>query len=1518
MDARAFSGFDNAGKSARLQADNLTLRNSSTTTTPLVTGNGSGSLDLIAGNYRQESGDININGFNTVNITANQQLAIAGNATLNVASNLNVTTGAIAGSGGQTLAINAVTRGTGGADVFHNVAFAGVQGAVQAANTNFGGGLAINAASIGLNNVNIDLPSGRLELIARQGDVAVTGQSDINLAGQAVSFADAIALTPGGSFSATSVNGRVTLAQGSTVDVSVAGSEANAGSLVLRAPQQTVELSGQLRAAGANVEIDVNDFGNSDFDGLITALTVAGADGDLSVRARNADIIQQASNIIAANIKLTADEGIIDIFGQLHADNSELNIQGLRTDGGVIALNAGGKITIGSSAVLTATGQNEGGRIILSSIADDGGIAVRQGSVLDVSGGARGGQVFFAAARSSSNGGADDDINIEALDGAVIGARTVYAQGVRTYAAAEIGNDNSIDSADIGLINSETAAYYTAAASQVATRFAGVGAQLSPDVEINYAGNLTLASAWNLADLRLNNGIPVTTVTLRAQGSLDINANLADGFDSNGLLSGTASSFQLVAGADTESADRLATRIIDTTSDPAVIGATLTIGTGASVHTGSGDITIVAAGDFELTDQTSTVFNAGRRDLDDPFGLYDGINLSPFGEILERFNINNPASNAEYPIDGGHTIISAGRNIKGAVTSQTFDGYIVRQGSIDLFGTTGVTPTAFGVNPLGFEQNIGSFGGGKVNIQARGDIADLAVILPTTGKQTGSLTTLNVTEGDAAGSEFPVPDNNQLDIQGGGVLQVNAGGNITGGIYYQGVGVGIINAGGSITKSTSTLTNAFTEGPQLLLSGNNIPVANNSGSINRTNTLSLSAGGDLNISGVTDAALLSTTADNFFSYSEASRVSLQSLGGNIALVKNGGVTSKLDLLAPPISTQGGLRDIYPASLDAIAFSGSVNLNSDVVLFPSTQSSVNIFARLGFNSVNESTPNEPFTIVLPDSSPDILSNAVLRLTNTSSLTTEVGLGLARDLSSVIGLFSVTAINGANSLPIGSNLGNSLPAFHANVPLHSFDSEPSRIVTLEGDISNVLITLSEQAVIQAGRDLINTPIRIQQSGQNQGSLIAAGRDIAFTTRVDSNGALRATDEQLIQVAGPGEVLFRTGRDFNLGTSEGVRSIGNTINPSLATTGANLSFLVGLNGNKPDYVGFINTYLANNPVYTQQFNQVRSLIGEFIRRRPGNSGLSDSDSLNAFASLEGDQLGSVQPQLNALIEQVFFAEIRTAGEASARTGNPSFNEQGYDVINTLFPDTGYQGDLTLFFSQIQTVVGGDINFLLPGGGVNAGLAVNPAGADNANGNKTADRLGVSVQDTGSINAFVNNNFEVNTSRLFTLNGGDILIWSSFGDIDAGRGPRASLAISFIDPPPPAPGVNLPRVASVTGGSGIRTSARPGQRQGDVLLFAPRGVVDAGEAGIAGNNVTLVATAVLGANNIQVSGVSTGVPTAPTSVVSGLTGTSNATANATQSAEQLAGLDDGSSAASKNTAALGLLSVDFLGFGE
>ncbi len=130
-----------------------------------------------------------------------------------------------------------------------------------------------------------------------------------------------------------------------------------------------------------------------------------------------------------------------------------------------------------------------------------------------------------------------------------------------------------------------------------------------------------------------------------------------------------------------------------------------------------------------------------------------------------------------------------------------------------------------------------------------------------------------------------------------------------------------------------------------------------------------------------------------------------------------------------------------------------------------------------------------------------------------------------------------------------------------------------------------------------------------------------------------------------------------------------------------------------------------------------------------------------------------------------------------------------RGCTAIETLFPgstsdeDNPFLGDLNLYFSRIYTLDRGDITLLTPGGGVNVGLAAPPSGFGI---NKPPSQLGLATRAGGTISLITARDVQVNESRMFAVRTGagtsDILVWSSNGDIDAGRG--AKTAISAPEP--------------------------------------------------------------------------------------------------------------------------------------
>ncbi len=1446
LDAGALSGFNNAGKVASIQATHLLLQNNHDLGVPPA-GNGTGTLNLNATAFEKGRGDMNLDGFDKVNIKVDKQLLATGNSQVNVAADLNVTAGSIATTSGHTLAIDA-SAGNG-----YNVVITGNGNPLQTTLAHFGGHVSVNANNVTLNNANVLLPSGSLKLQAQTGDIQITGKTGINLAGRAVNFADNLAYTPGGTFSADAKHGKITLDADSHIDVRSGGGAAPGGNLIFKAPEKTLELSGDIKAKGASAAIDVSGFEpTQNFDGLMNKLMAAGVSRELYVRARDADIVQEKGNVIAAdNITLAADKGAIDIFGHVNADGSK--------NGGEINLYAGDKVSLENGALLTAkvndAGQKgTGGKITLSSIdtltTGHSGIEIKSGSTIDVSGSSNktGGEVILNALRTG--GGAGTGINIQPIAGAVKGYSHFYAQGVKTYKNADIGNDYSLDSQDTAKIDADTAAFMTSAAQTNVEGSLGGGIRLRPYDFIDYTGNLTVATNWDLPGQRFGKDLLPGVLAIRSTDQLTLNGSITDGFENGVLQTSDSWSLQLVAGADQNSADKLAT----------AAQKDLVLNSNVSIHTGTGDIKLAASGDLVLTDQTSTIYSAGRADPTNRYGTQDGG--PDHGAKL----------NGEYPVDGGNLVIRAGHDIKGAISNQFINSWLPREGGTVSRPRPGNPNrlTAWAVNASAFEQNIGSFGGGKVDIAALGNIDDLSVMMPTTGKQQG----LDFT-------------NNTVDVQGGGQMLVSAGGDISGGSYFLGKGDGIISAGGEIKGSTNTdNSNTFVNGPQLVMSGDQKnPTSGDA-------KLTLNANQGIKLSAVSDAMVLNPNNTKFFTYTENSKLTLNSLAGDIHLNSDTAVIeSLLHITENTNPFDQFMIKAYPASLDATAFNGSVLLDSDVILFPSPVSNINILAQQDIAS-----QGQQHSIIMSDADPALMPNvsSPLKL-NTDSRLNDTG-----------NKFDTTTINAG-----GFTISNLI---HASTPIHGQDKVPARLITQEGDITGVQINLPKPGIIQAGRDLSNNIIQVQNINLDDATLISAGRDISYASPLDRDGNLDLSknNSYKIEIGGPGNVTVKTGRNLDLGSSSGLSTVGNLVNSNLSSNGASLDVIVGLKEGSPNYIAFIDKYLQNNPLYKDQFNQVKTLLTEFMRQRSGETLMSPSEALAAFRLLTISETLPVQAQLNAILSKVFFNELKIAGSASA-VDKSIGNKGGYEAIETLFPGNKWKGDLSLFFSKMQTISGGDINLLVPGGLVNAGLAVAPGG-----GAKTADQLGIVAQKQGEINAFVKNDFIVNTSRVFTLGGGDILIWSSEGNIDAGKGAKSALSVT-IDPPyldKVAQQLVIP-VPRITNGSGIRTASSPGIPAGNVFLFAPQGVVDAGEAGIAGNNVTISATAVLGAGNISIGGVGAGVPVAPSgSLAAGLTGTGNVGANVSQVAQDSTGLDKNGSS-NNTTAALGIMTTELLGYG-
>jgi filamentous hemagglutinin len=515
--------------------------------------------------------------------------------------------------------------------------------------------------------------------------------------------------------------------------------------------------------------------------------------------------------------------------------------------------------------------------------------------------------------------------------------------------------------------------------------------------------------------------------------------------------------------------------------------------------------------------------------------------------------------------------------------------------------------------------------------------------------------------------------------------------------------------------------------------------------------------------------------------------------------------------------------------------------------------------------------------------------------------------ARDIDSPDSAFLTMSDAFAAEVATAANPGGvaqiQLQQYEFQSGAHIDDPNPA-VVAAGRDINDLELSVPKATQIIAGRDITDLYFYGQNLNSTDLTLISAGRN--YTDTLDGTGT-----GALVQVGGPGAVDLLAGGNVNLGFSFGVVTVGNVVNPNLAdSTGADITVMAGL-GQSPDYSALLKDIVAPDPVYQAQ-------LVSYVEGLDGQSGLS-------FASAETDFNDLSSGQQRAFLNSVFFNQLLISGQDDTTIAGAGF-ALGYAAIDTLFPNsqsaTGaspYVGDLTMNFSQIYTDSGGSISLLVPGGSLNVGLANAPASVPQ----KSPSQLGIVTEGTGDIDIYTMGDVNVNSSRIFTLGGGNILIWSDEGNIDAGEGAKTS-----VSAPPPQVLVNAKGQVTLdfsgaVAGSGIRTiQVDPSVPPGNVSLVAPVGTVNAGDAGIgASGNINIAAEHVLGLDNIQFGGQATGVPAQVSDIGVALSGAANVASGATNSSVANASQDEARQAeasAPLAQAAISWLDVFVTGLGE
>lgn len=379
-----------------------------------------------------------------------------------------------------------------------------------------------------------------------------------------------------------------------------------------------------------------------------------------------------------------------------------------------------------------------------------------------------------------------------------------------------------------------------------------------------------------------------------------------------------------------------------------------------------------------------------------------------------------------------------------------------------------------------------------------------------------------------------------------------------------------------------------------------------------------------------------------------------------------------------------------------------------------------------------------------------------------------------------------------------------------------------------------------------------------------------------------------------------------------------------------------------------GFPNTESGNAALAEAAYGKTSELYAAFAAIDPlRQQDFLVNDLLFGEIGAVGDKNGpSFQQYIRGYraIQTLFPASLGYTDNLAPYTLDPSTisvdHPLGEPVRNMIGgqPEVAQQvhtGTADLRLSTWQTGRGGDLTVLAPGGDLVVGSVVRTADQPNRRtspfepprpnmlpvvasggfkfglGPITSIPLGYEgllTLEGGAIRSFTDGDVTLNQSRVFTQQGGDITMWSSNGDLAAGQGPKS--AANF---PPVTVRFDVDGNAEVdsmgsVSGAGIGSFKRfPDDPPADVILIAPVGTVDAGDAGVrASGNIVVAAARVANADNFKAAGSITGVPSQ---------GVTNVTLTPDGAREVQAQLKDVTRAAQSNADRRSIISVNVLG---
>lgn len=1422
LDGARFVNTKAGGAAVTVSAQNVFVQNSAAAT-GIAAPVAGGSFTAQADSVTVGPGSMAFGGFSSVALNSADDLAFqgagsltSGNADLALKGARVTTAAGTDASGTYVVPDFSVDTGTGMLTIERS-------GATPAGGSRPGGMLAFSARMIDIGGI-VDIGSGSLAMKATG-----SGQNDGIVAKDgSVLRARGNEAATGGRVLLQAATGAINLQSGSLIDVS-AGAQGDAGKISLLAPAGGVSLNGTIAGAaqrsgkGGSLALHAKE---ADLNTLAPLLAAGGMNESLDIRARTGNLTLDAGRTLQArSVRLTAED--------MTAGNGQIAVSGTIDGsaggvGGSVELNAMNNLNVmagGMVKAASAVAGTSGGTVALNSA--QGYVNLNASGTVDVSGGAGGaGGTVTLRAQQTAN-----EVKMN-LNGAILGASAVYAEAFRTYT-----NVATISAANLTTWKTDTTNYMANAANirnRLLANLSGIAANtfhFLPGIELRNAGNMTLGTNWDLTTGGWRFGGEPVALTLRATGNLYIDNNLVDHPTAKSSLITSplrdSAAFNLIAGADLNSANVMAVNAAGTEK--------LVIKDQKLVYSESGPIRFASAGNTEI--------GQGQNG--------DASNPTPKYMIHDSMRYNLASYDGMISGAVGNDLIIKG----GAIQTATSD--------IDI--------------TVGRDVQLNT-----ANVGSGGDIRFTLGAIRTTG-QLSSTGAIGTDPADPSGTPYTkvngalVTDPSLFSWRyaGGGDIRLDVGrhvGKYADGVWGQAMDANawdyfmpMLKPGGDKRSAT----NFFGWFGASYARQKATPLQGSERFFDTTTGLATMGGGNLTVR--TGGDFLSQAGT--FGEGDLSIQAGRNLDGRFLSRDGSGrmyVAGNLGFRALP--TQVELFD----SRMAVTVLGAAKLGSVVnPSLASDQLNKSYWTNLTYTpdtsfrlkaggdvtltgaSSYDGSSTYAYARILPatvdiESASTIFLNGGVPFTLSSSPTGNLRLAAQGDIRSLsagtpvqvtmsdiapedwYGLKNVSGSSwlGARQKNAHGYLTDTLAQAKAS-PLHALQAadtpevaalkaQPVKI-SAGGDIRNLTLYVSKQAEVSAGHDIVNLNYEGQNLAAGDVSSIRAGNDISMPS---SKSGVASGFVQ----GGPGAFLVQAGGSIDLGSANdftntdgttffgGIQTIGYAYNPLLGTEGSRLILIAGYRfDTTPDKVSAL-------------FDTVRNAGDEY------SSLMADGRKGEASALLEKTRSATIDPFL---------------GKPSGR------------------------GDINMVSSQIGSLLGASDIFIVTAGSMNLGKTTLPNAAV-----VSPPSTGIWTAGGGAINILAKQDVNVFESRIMTFRGGDITIWSDRGNINAGRGAKSAVSVkSPVKRARPDGGFDtIPTPSSV--GSGIRavTSGENPPPPGNIHLFAPEGIIDAGEAGIAGGKVFIGALKVENAANISSVTGSIGVPKAAEGAVNiaGLSGAS------------------------------------------